>query len=102
VRNRLSLFAVNVRLGEGADRDARWQSVATALHGEAGSDVWQESASCFVLESPKSARELCDSIFGAAEIYDDRDLVVVVNLSRSSRADRDIARALALDDSPSR
>jgi len=97
VRNRLSLFAVTVRLGDGADRSARWQSVVIALHGEARSDVWQESASFFLLESPKSARQLCDAIFGAADVYDDRDLVVVIKLSLRSRADRDVTEEFALD-----
>ena len=97
MRNRLSLFAVTVRLGAGADQDSRWRSVVTAMHHEAASGVWQESASYFLLESSKSARQLCDAIFGAADIYDDRDLVVVINLSLRPQADRGVMEEFSLD-----
>jgi hypothetical protein len=97
VRNRLSLFAVTVRLGDGADHDARWQTVVTAMHGEARSNMWRESAACFLFESPKSAQQLCDAIFGAADIYDDRDLVVVINLSLKAQAQPDVMGEFALD-----
>ena len=93
----MSLFAVSVRLDGGDDHAARWRSVVDAVRKEAASDVWQESAAFFLLESPKSARCLCDAIFSIADIYDDRDLVVVINLSLRRDASRGVVEEFALD-----
>jgi hypothetical protein len=51
------------------------------IRSEAAGNIWEEATSSFVFSSAKSAADLCDSIYFNSSIYEDRDLLIVINLS---------------------
>ena len=93
----MSVFLVAFRLHEGSDYDARWASVVAAVRKEANNKAWEEATSAFIFQSFRTAAEICHSIYMGSKIYDNLDLLLVVNLSAKDYAQRGAKYPHSLD-----
>ncbi|MEH6697808.1 MAG: hypothetical protein V7672_03820 [Brevundimonas sp.] len=72
-----------IRIQSGPDYSERRSATVAKIYEEGGGavDVWDEPTSSYILKSEKTASGLCDAIYFDAPIYEDRDMIAVVNLS---------------------
>lgn len=78
----MSIFAVMIRVKADKDYSTRHGETVDAIRKEAGKTaLWEEPTSTFIFESTKMASELCDAIYYASPLHEERDLIAVINLS---------------------
>lgn len=77
----MPVHCVMIRLAYGPDYSDRYSKTVDVIRGQATGYVWEEPTSSYIFESPLNAKSLCDAIYYAAPIYDNKDTLVVINLS---------------------
>jgi hypothetical protein len=84
----MPLYYIAFRLADDADYPKRWESVVQKVREEAAGSLWEEPTSGFLLRSEKPTQALCDSIYLGATIFENRDHLLVINLSSKEYAER--------------
>lgn len=78
-----------IRIASGDDYAKRYSETVAAIRKEAGTrPLWAEPTSTYIFESTKTAQDLCDAIYYGSPLLDSKDVLVVVNLSIKSHAQR--------------
>ncbi len=93
----MSIFGISFRIHEDATYAERYESLVEAIKMHANGKYWDETTSFVLIENLRTANELGAGIQRMSSISTDRDLVLVINLSRDEYytigkvSDRDIS-----------
>lgn len=80
----MPVHMIMIRLDYDSDYSKRYSETVDAIRKQAsGGSAWEEATSAYILQSPLSAKALCDAIYFDAPIFESRDMLVVINLSWS-------------------
>jgi hypothetical protein len=83
----MAIFNISFRIKETGEHQKRYESVVAAIKKEAKDNTtWEETTSFVVLESNKSAADLCNTIYYGSDFMTDWDKIVVVDLSTKAHA----------------
>ncbi|MBY0560703.1 hypothetical protein [Hyphomicrobium sp.] len=77
----MSIHAITFRIHEDSSYQTRWNSVNEAIKKETSSTYWAEPTSFFLIESSKNSQQLASAIDANSSFANDRDLLLVTNLS---------------------
>lgn len=79
----MAVFAITFRIHDDNDYDQRYSSVMDAIQYEANNRWWDETTSFYLIESSKTSSNLAESIESKSDFSAEKDLLVVINLSRN-------------------
>ncbi len=77
----MAIFAITFRIHNDATYERRYNSVVEAIKKQTTSKYWDEPTSFFLIENSLNSTDLANSINQSSELNEDRDLLLVVNLS---------------------
>lgn len=79
----MAVFAITFRIETDSTYSERYDSLVEQIRKVAiGGLVWDEPTSFSLIESSKTSKDLCDSLYFNSKIIDSKDMVLVVNLSQ--------------------
>lgn len=84
----MAIHAVLVRIHYDDSYSERYEETVDAIRREATGAVWDEPTSTYILQSSKTAQELCDAIYYGSPLLESKDTLVVINLSAKAYAQR--------------
>jgi len=87
----MSVFVISFRIHEDSTYEERYESLVEEIKKEAIGDVgdiWDETTSFFILQSNKSSTSLCTDLYMHSKISDEKDILLVINLSQKGYAQR--------------
>lgn len=79
----MAIFAITFRIHQDASYADRYQSVVDAIKAETTSVYWDEPTSFLLIESEHNSEGLATAIDRASQFASEKDLLLVVNLSRN-------------------
>ena len=87
----MSISVVSFRIHEDSTYEERYDSLVEQIKKEAiGSigDMWEETTSFFIIQSNKSSKALCDDLYMSSKVSEEKDILLVINLSQKGYAQR--------------
>jgi hypothetical protein len=94
----MSVFAVTFRIERDATYSDRYESLVEQIKKQArNGNTWDEPTSFVLIESAKSAKDLCDRLYYDSKIIEPTDTLLVVNLSLKEYAQRGAKYPYSLD-----
>jgi hypothetical protein len=88
----MSIFVISFRVHEDSTYDERYESLVEKIKdeaiGDSVADVWDETTSFFIIQSSKSSKSLCDDLYMGSKISEEKDILLVINLSQKGYAQR--------------
>jgi hypothetical protein len=93
----MSIFVISFRIKEDSTYQERYDSLVERIKKNATGSTWEETTSFFLIESTSSSSELCDDLYYNSKIIDSKDVLLVVNLSHKSYAQKGAPYPKTLD-----
>lgn len=80
----MAIFAITFRIHDDSTYDERYESVMAAITAQSTSTYWAETTSFYLIEAKKKSADLAAEIDANSKFADDRDLLVVINLTEKA------------------
>jgi hypothetical protein len=86
----MAIFAITFRIHQDATYTERYNSLIDQIKKESidSADNWDEPTSFVLMQSRQTANDLCDALYIRSSISESKDVLVVVNLSEKTYAQK--------------